>query len=121
MVVHHQKITNLHILLSYLNIYHKVFVDAYDLTTEDNPIHGARLSFILAISISAINLTIGAFFGAVEGYYGGKIDLFMERISDILSAVPSMIVITLLKYHFSYYGGRETLPHPCLAAGDGRG
>ena len=38
-------------------------------------------------------------YGAIEGYYGGKIDLIMERFVEILSAVPFMIVITLLKYH----------------------
>lgn len=60
---------------------------------------GARLSFILAIVVSLVNMIVGALYGAVEGYYGGSADLIMERISDILSAVPFMIVITLLKMH----------------------
>lgn len=60
---------------------------------------GARLSFILAICVSAVNMIVGAIYGAIEGYYGGKLDLFMERFSDILSAVPFMIVISLLKMH----------------------
>ena len=60
---------------------------------------GARLSFILAISVSIVNMIVGAIYGAIEGYYGGKRDLIMERISDILASVPFMIVITLLKMH----------------------
>ena len=60
---------------------------------------GARFSFLFAIAVAAVNLIVGAIYGAIEGYYGGKTDLIMERISDILSAVPSMIVISLLKYH----------------------
>lgn len=60
---------------------------------------GARFSFVLAIIVAVVNLFVGAIYGAIEGYYGGKLDLFMERVSDILSAVPSMIVITLLRYH----------------------
>ena len=60
---------------------------------------GARLSFILAIVVSSVNMVVGAIYGAIEGYYGGVLDLFMERFSDILSAVPFMIVITLLKLH----------------------
>ncbi|MBO6284863.1 MAG: ABC transporter permease [Bacilli bacterium] len=60
---------------------------------------GARFSFILAIVVSVVNMLVGAIYGAIEGYYGGKADLIMERISEILSAVPFMIVITLLKYH----------------------
>ncbi len=61
--------------------------------------NGARFSFALAIVVSTVNLLVGAIYGAIEGYYGGRIDLIMERFSDILSAVPFMIVITLLKYH----------------------
>lgn len=60
---------------------------------------GARFSFILAIVVASVNLIIGAIYGAIEGYYGGKIDLIMERIVEILSAVPFMVVISLLKYH----------------------
>ena len=60
---------------------------------------GARFSFILAIIVASVNLIVGAIYGAIEGYYGGKTDLIMERITEILSAVPFMIVITLLKYH----------------------
>lgn len=61
--------------------------------------YGARFSFILAIVVSSVNLLVGAIYGAIEGYYGGKIDLVMERFCDILSAVPFMIVISLLKYN----------------------
>lgn len=60
---------------------------------------GARLSFLLAICVSVVNLFIGTVYGAIEGYYGGVADMIMERVSDILSAVPFMIVITLLKMH----------------------
>lgn len=60
---------------------------------------GARFSFLLALGVSVINLIVGAIYGAIEGYYGGKIDLIMERFVEILSAVPFMIVITLLNYH----------------------
>lgn len=61
---------------------------------------GARFSFILAIIVSTVNLFVGAVYGAIEGYYGGKTDLIMERIVDLLASIPFMIVITLLKYHF---------------------
>lgn len=60
---------------------------------------GARFSLIFAICIAAINLFIGAIYGAIEGYYGGIADLAMERLSDILSGVPFMVVVTLFKLH----------------------
>ena len=62
---------------------------------------GARFSFMLAIVVASVNLFVGAIYGAIEGYYGGKIDLIMERIVDLLASIPFMIVITLLKYHFN--------------------
>lgn len=65
---------------------------------------GALFSFAFAISVAAVNLIVGAIYGAIEGYYGGKIDLVMERFSDILSAVPMMIVVTLLKLHMGTSG-----------------
>ena len=60
---------------------------------------GARFSFLFGLSVAVVNMLVGAIYGAIAGYYGGKVDLFMERCSDILSAIPSMIVITLLRWH----------------------
>lgn len=65
---------------------------------------GAQFSFLFSICVAVVNLLVGAIYGAIEGYYGGKVDLVMERFSDILSAVPSMIVITLLKLHLGSTG-----------------
>ncbi len=66
---------------------------------------GARLSFMLAIFVSAINLTIGTIYGSIEGYYGGAVDMTMERISDILASVPFIVVATLFQLHFAEKAG----------------
>ncbi len=60
---------------------------------------GARFSFLFGLVVAVVNLIVGAIYGSIAGYYGGKTDLIMERITDVLAAVPSMIVITLLKRH----------------------
>ena len=62
---------------------------------------GARFSFILAVIVASVNLFVGAVYGAIEGYYGGKLDMMMERFVELLTSVPFMIVITLMKYHFN--------------------
>ncbi len=62
---------------------------------------GARFSFLLAVVVSALNLLIGALYGAVEGYYGGVVDMVMERISDILSGVPFTVVTVLFSLHLA--------------------
>lgn len=62
---------------------------------------GARLSFILAISVSIINFIIGIIYGSIEGYYGGLADLIMERVSDVLNSVPFIVVATLFQLHLA--------------------
>lgn len=61
--------------------------------------YGLRLSLLLAVCVSTINLIIGGIYGAVEGYYGGIVDLIGERISDIISGIPFIIVATLASLH----------------------
>lgn len=63
--------------------------------------YGAQLSFLLSISVSFINFCIGITYGSVEGYYGGVVDLMMERISDVLSSVPFIVVATLFQLHLA--------------------
>lgn len=62
---------------------------------------GIRLSLMIAVFVSVINFVIGAIYGAIEGYYGGAIDLAMERLSDILSGVPFIVVATLFQIHLA--------------------
>ncbi len=61
--------------------------------------YGARFSFVFATIVAVVNFIVGVIWGSISGYFGGKIDLFMERFAEILGSVPTMIVITLLKYH----------------------
>ena len=62
---------------------------------------GIKLSLLFAISVSVINFFIGAMYGAVEGYYGGTVDIVLERVSDILSGVPFIVVATLFQIHLA--------------------
>ncbi|MBQ7408211.1 MAG: ABC transporter permease [Clostridia bacterium] len=62
---------------------------------------GARFSLMFAVLVSAINLVIGAFYGAAEGYYGGTVDIVLERIVEILSGLPTMVITVLFNLHLS--------------------
>ena len=62
---------------------------------------GARFSLIFAVLVSVINLSIGAVYGAVQGYYGGAIDMILDRICDVLSGVPFVVVTTLFQLHLA--------------------
>lgn len=58
---------------------------------------GARISLLVGLVASVLVLIIGSFYGSVAGYFGGKVDLFMMRIVDIIYSVPDMLIIILLQ------------------------
>lgn len=56
---------------------------------------GLRFSFLLAIGVSFVNILVGLIRGSISGYFGGWTDIVMERIVEIISGLPSTVIITL--------------------------
>ncbi len=59
-------------------------------------LHGARLSLIIGLISVGIGLTIGTPLGLLSGYLGGKIDLLVMRVIDIMLAFPSILLAILM-------------------------
>lgn len=57
---------------------------------------GTRVSLILAFAVVAINLSVGLVIGAICGYYGGWVDLIIQRIQDIIWNIPSLPLTIIL-------------------------
>ncbi|MCX5774767.1 MAG: ABC transporter permease [Firmicutes bacterium] len=57
---------------------------------------GTRISLLVGFFASIIVLIIGVIYGSISGYFGGKVDLAMMRVVDIIYALPDMIIIILL-------------------------
>ncbi|TVP85354.1 MAG: ABC transporter permease [Acholeplasmataceae bacterium] len=57
---------------------------------------GARISLLIALTVSVINILIGVVIGSISGYFGGAVDLAIERISEIIAGIPFLALITLL-------------------------
>lgn len=57
---------------------------------------GARVSLIIAVAAAVIDMVIGMSYGLVSGYFGGKIDLVMQRILEIANGIPRLVIVTLL-------------------------
>lgn len=57
-------------------------------------VHGARVSLYVGLISVAISTTIGTMIGIVSAYQGGRFDLMVQRLVDIVSGIPS-IVLTL--------------------------
>lgn len=61
---------------------------------------GTRITTMVAIAAALVSLVIGVLWGAIAGWYGGKIDALMMRIVDALYALPFMFVVILLMVVF---------------------
>ena len=57
---------------------------------------GARISLIMAFLVTVINSVIGLLIGSFAGYYGGVFDLLFDRVVEIISALPFLVILTLL-------------------------
>ncbi|MDN3506365.1 MAG: ABC transporter permease [Simkaniaceae bacterium] len=57
---------------------------------------GARISLLVGITASMIDLIIGVFYGALAASMGGKIEELMMRVADILYSIPYLLVVILL-------------------------
>ena len=58
--------------------------------------YGARVSMSVGICAAFLVLVIGATYGAISGYCGGKVDAVMQRIVEVIYAVPEMLVVLLI-------------------------
>ncbi len=60
---------------------------------------GLRTSLLLGISTAIVCITFGVIWGSISGYFGGNVDIIMERFTDILSGVPWIVIMTLCILH----------------------
>lgn len=55
-------------------------------------LHGSRISIMVGVVVVTISLSIGVPLGAISGYFGGKMDSSLMRITDIFLGLPSLIL-----------------------------
>jgi oligopeptide transport system permease protein len=63
-------------------------------------LYGGRISLMVGVVATAVSLVIGVTYGAVAGYFGGRIDAVMMRTVDILYGLPFMFFVILLMVFF---------------------
>lgn len=59
-------------------------------------IYGTRVSLLVGFFASILVMIIGVLYGSVAGYAGGKVDLIMMRICDIIYSLPDLLMVILL-------------------------
>lgn len=57
---------------------------------------GARVSLIIAIAAAVIDMVIGMSYGLISGFFGGRVDMVMQRILEIVNGIPRLVIVTLL-------------------------
>ena len=57
---------------------------------------GARVSLIIAVAAAIIDMVIGMSYGLISGYFGGKVDMVMQRFLEIANGIPRLVIVTLL-------------------------
>ena len=63
---------------------------------------GSRVSLLVGIVASVLVLLIGSLYGSIAGYFGGKVDMIMMRLVDIIYTVPDILIIILLMVTLKY-------------------
>ncbi len=67
---------------------------------------GSRVSLAIGIFAVLINMIIGVVYGSISGYYGGWVDMVMQRIIEVIGGIPSLVLIIL----FVMYLGSGIVP-----------
>lgn len=58
---------------------------------------GARVSLLIGLVVVLINTSIGCLVGGVSGYFGGKVDMLVMRLIDVLYGIPMIILAILMR------------------------
>jgi len=62
--------------------------------------YGGRISFAVGLLATFVSIMIGVAYGAVSGFFGGKIDLVMMRFVDVLYGLPHMFIVIIVMVIF---------------------
>ena len=75
---------------------HPFGIDAGGRDVYARVVHGMRIALLFGIILAASGMFIGLVVGSVEGYFGGKTDIAMQRFTEIWSAVPFLYVMIFI-------------------------
>lgn len=90
-----------------IKVYKKVWNKSHPFGTDDlgrdllvRIVYGARISLLIGLVSAISNLTVGVLYGAVSGFIGGRTDIIMMRVREILSSIPRLLYVIILMLIF---------------------
>ncbi|MDR1977174.1 MAG: ABC transporter permease [Synergistaceae bacterium] len=78
------------------NVYHWFGTDVLGRDLFTRTWTGTRISLFIALVAVLIDMLFGMGYGLVSGYFGGKVDMCMQRFVEVLNGIPNLIIVTLL-------------------------
>ncbi len=64
-------------------------------------LYGLRLSVVFAFVLTTVSSTIGIIIGAIQGYFGGKTDIIIQRILEIWESLPQLFILIIIASIFT--------------------
>jgi peptide/nickel transport system permease protein len=80
---------------------HLLGTDRFGRDVLSRIIYGARISLAIGFVATTISITIGTLFGALAGYFGGKLDTLIMRFTDMVLAFPRLVLLIMIVALFS--------------------
>ncbi|MDK2780656.1 MAG: oligopeptide transport system permease protein [Trichococcus sp.] len=78
------------------DVYYYLGTDSLGRDLLSRILYGTRVSLFIAFMAALFNLTLGVVYGLTSGWLGGRVDNIMQRILEILSGVPNLVVVILM-------------------------
>jgi oligopeptide transport system permease protein len=91
-----EKGKNVYAARGFADVYHWLGTDVNGRDLFTRVCEGTRVSLIIAFVAAAIDIVIGMSYGLISGYFGGKVDMVMQRIAEVLNGIPTLVAVTLL-------------------------
>lgn len=70
------------------DVYYWFGSDTYGRDIWTRTWEGARVSLIIAVAAAIIDMVIGMSYGLISGYFGGKVDMMMQRFLEVANGIP---------------------------------
>ncbi len=91
-----EKGKNVYLNKGFTDVYHWFGTDTNGRDLFTRVWEGTRVSLIIAFAAAIIDIVIGMSYGLISGFFGGKVDMVMQRFAEILNGIPTLVVVTLL-------------------------
>lgn len=82
--------------LPFIDVHHILGADSIGRDYLTRLIYGARTSMIVGLSVPLVSFSIGLTLGAMSGYLGGPIDFFIQRVIEVMTAIPPLMLALVL-------------------------